>query len=91
MFNPCSEVIPIFIERLLRDEELVVYGDGRQTRDFVHVRDAAEANHLALRSRVVTGSFNVGTGGRCSSLDLIEILRRLHGPLMPRIVARPAA
>ena len=87
LFNPYSNVIPIFIERLLHDEELVIYGDGRQTRDFVHVRDVAEANHLAFRSMVCAGSFNVGTGVGSSLLDLIDILRRLHGPLAPRFVA----
>lgn len=87
LFNPYSNVIPIFIERLLRDEELTVYGDGGQTRDFVHVRDVAQANYLAFRSGVSAGSFNVGTGVRSSLLDLIEILVRLHGPLTPRFLA----
>ena len=84
LFNPYSNVVPIFIERLLRGEELVVYGDGMQTRDFVHVRDVAQANLLAFRSGVVAGCFNVGTGIRSSILDLIEILRELHSPVAAR-------
>lgn len=86
LFNPYSNVIPIFVERLLRGEDLVVYGDGRQTRDFVHVRDIALANLLAFRSGVNAASFNVGTGVRSSLLDLLEILREVHGPLTPRFV-----
>ena len=81
LFNPYSNVIPIFIQRLLNGEELVVYGDGSQTRDFVHVRDVARANFLAGRSKVTGGAYNVGTGTRSSLRDLLEILRELHGAL----------
>src|SRR6266853_1879664 len=84
VFNPYSNVIPIFVERLLRGGELIVYGDGRQTRDFVHVRDVAAANLLAFQSSVSAGSFNVGTGIRSSLIDLLEILRVLHGPATVR-------
>jgi UDP-glucose 4-epimerase len=78
LFNPYSNVIPIFVERLLAGEPLIVYGDGGQTRDFVHVSDLAHANVLAAESSVSAGDYNVGTGVRSSLLDLLEILRELQ-------------
>lgn len=79
LFNPYSNVIPIFIRRLLALKSLTVYGDGGQTRDFVHVTDIARANLLAASSPIVAGSYNVGTGVRSSLQDLLKILRDLHG------------
>ena len=81
LFNPYSNVIPIFIRRLLAGQPLVVYGDGKQTRDFVHVADIARANVMAAQSSVTAGAYNIGTGSRSSLLELLEILRQCHGPL----------
>lgn len=90
LFNPYSNVIPIFVQRLLNGEDLTVFGDGAQTRDFVHVKDVAEANYLAFRSEAPAGSYNVGTGVRSSLLDLLNVLRELHGPFNPRFEASRA-
>lgn len=60
-FNPYGNVIPIFVERALKGEPLHIYGDGEQTRDFVDVRDLAEAN-LAAWDSDAQGVFNIGTG-----------------------------
>jgi UDP-glucose 4-epimerase len=49
--NPKSQyaaVIPIFLERASAGKDLVIYGDGFQSRDFVHVKDVVRANALAL-------------------------------------------
>jgi len=55
-----AAAIPIFLKRCLADQSLTIYGDGRQTRDFVQVRDVAEAiTRAALSSE--SGVFNVGT------------------------------
>ena len=51
-----------------------VFGDGRQTRDWVEVGDAVSANLLAAASQV-TGAVNVGWGRETSVLELIETLR----------------
>jgi UDP-glucose 4-epimerase len=59
-FNPYGNVIPIFVERALRGESLVIYGDGNQTRDFVEVRDIVKSNLLALE-KGAEGVFNIGT------------------------------
>jgi UDP-glucose 4-epimerase len=54
-------VVAIFTERLLRGEEPVINGDGRQTRDYVHVSDVVGANLAAIETRFV-GAVNIGTG-----------------------------
>jgi UDP-glucose 4-epimerase len=77
LFNPYANVIPIFIRCLLAGEPLTVYGDGRQTRDFVHVSDVARANLLAGGSSVSDGIYNVATGVQSSLLELLDILHQL--------------
>lgn len=67
-----GNVIPIFATRALTDEPLVVYGDGEQTRDFVHVDDVARANLDALHSGA-RGTFNIGTG-RAHSIGALAAL-----------------
>jgi UDP-glucose 4-epimerase len=72
-------VVAIFTERLLRDEPCIVNGDGLQTRDFVYVRDVAEAALLALQTPAATGPVNIGTGIETSVVDLFERLRAAAG------------
>jgi nucleoside-diphosphate-sugar epimerase len=74
-----SAVIPAFIECALRGENLVVHGDGTQTRDFLYIGDAVKA-YLAilLRGKELSGSvFNIGTGIETPIAKLAEIIRDL--------------
>ncbi len=74
--DPMSEyaaVIPKFITRLLNHQAPLIFGDGKQTRDFVYVRDVVQANLLAMQS-TRTGIFNIGSG---ESLDLNTLARTL--------------
>ena len=66
----------IFAGRVKDGERPTVFGDGRQTRDFVHVHDVVAANLTAAESGA-GGAFNVGTGVETSVLDLVELLRPL--------------
>lgn len=60
--SPYSGVISIFMTKAVNDEAPVIYGDGRQTRDFVYVSDVVQANLLAAGKPQVSGEvFNVGT------------------------------
>ena len=81
-----SGVISRFVEALHQGEAPTIFGDGRQTRDFVHVRDVAEANWLAANADIGPfGVFNVGTGTETSILELLNLLARLEGrPVVPR-------
>jgi UDP-glucose 4-epimerase len=90
-------VVAIFSERLRRGEAPVVYGDGRQTRDYVYVSDVAGAFVLAAESGRAS-TFNVGTGSESSVLDLLDVLQALapaalqpvFEPLRPGELSRSA-
>ncbi len=79
--NPESDyaaVIPIFIRRLLNEEQLEIYGDGGQTRDFVFVADVVRANLMAADSTAAAGqAMNICSGKETSLLELIEVLSSL--------------
>jgi UDP-glucose 4-epimerase len=76
--DPLGEggVVAIFCGKLLRGERPVVYGDGRQTRDYVYVGDVAKAALVASESEA-HGAYNVGRAEETSVLELTEWLRRL--------------
>ncbi|MEJ2185767.1 MAG: NAD-dependent epimerase/dehydratase family protein [Gemmatimonadota bacterium] len=80
--NPYTGVAAIFASRLLNDRPPVVFEDGRQSRDFVHVSDIVRACLLALDHDDAVGlAHNVGTGRSLSLLDMVKALReRLGGP-----------
>jgi len=75
-------VVAIFCGALLDGRRPTVFGDGRQTRDWVDVSDVARANLIAADADV-TGQFNIGRGEETSVLDLIDALNDVsdRGPL----------
>lgn len=78
-----AAVIPRFCSRALRGERLIIYGDGRQTRDFVYVSDVVAA-FLAAADCGIPGTWNIGTGAEVSVLDLAAIISEISGrPLDP--------
>jgi UDP-glucose 4-epimerase len=65
-------VIPIFVSRALRKEPLRIFGDGKQTRDFLNVKDVVSANLLAYKSGRSGGQImNIGGGGEEVSIDTL--------------------
>ncbi len=76
--SPYSGVIPKFISALLRDERPVIFGDGRQTRDFIYVKNVAKTNILAAKSDA-TGVFNVAHGKQTSINELLELICDIMG------------
>jgi UDP-glucose 4-epimerase len=75
-------VVAIFCGHLVEGRTPVVFGDGRQTRDWVDVSDVVRANLIAAGSEV-TGAVNIGHGRETSVLDLLAALRDVsdRGPL----------
>jgi UDP-glucose 4-epimerase len=69
-------VVAIFLGRLAHGEPLRIFGDGRQTRDYVYVGDVVAAT---LAAQGHAGVFNVGTGTETSVLDLAEACQRAAG------------
>lgn len=76
--GPYAGVVSKFIERAKRGLPPVIYGDGSQTRDFVHVADVAQFVEVVL-DRGAAGVFNVGTGRAVSIRELAAIVMRLAG------------
>lgn len=72
--SPYSGVISRFLEAYRRDEPLTIFGDGMQSRDFIHVHDVAKANLLALQSGY-TGVANIATGKPETLLQIAEYLQ----------------
>jgi UDP-glucose 4-epimerase len=90
--DPLGEagVIAIFCGKLLDGGRPTIFGDGKQTRDYVFVGDVVDANLRAATSEA-TGAFNIGRGVQTSVLDIVEALASLsddgfeadHAPARP--------
>jgi len=70
-------VVSIFLERMARGDQTVIFGDGGQTRDFVYVGDVVDSLLAAVGRD--GGVFNIGTGDETSVLDLHEACRAVSG------------
>ncbi|MEP6572120.1 MAG: NAD-dependent epimerase/dehydratase family protein [Gemmatimonadota bacterium] len=84
--DPSSEagVVSIFISRLLKKQKLIIFGDGKQTRDYVFVRDVARANLAAGTAQVTrtdldSTAFNIATSVERSVVELAETVGRTMG------------
>jgi len=78
--SPYSGVISIFCERIVKGEPITIYGDGAQTRDFVHVSDVVAALLAGMRFRPDEASvFNVCTGEATSVMELARVIGELAG------------
>jgi UDP-glucose 4-epimerase len=73
-----SAVIPIFITRALQNDNLTIYGSGKQKRDFIFVQDVAEAISI-YATNTVEGIFNLGTGISYDLIELAEIILQETG------------
>ena len=73
LFNQYSGICRIFVSRALAGDPLVIYEDGLQTRDFVHVEDVVNANMLVLQEDAANAqAFNVGSGRPTSVIDYAQ-------------------
>lgn len=86
-----AAAVPIFIHRAVRNQDITIYGDGGQTRDFVYVKDVVAANWLAATNPIVHGVFNVARGEKMTIQELAETIietvgsssRIINGPERP--------
>jgi UDP-glucose 4-epimerase len=78
--GPYAAVIPLFIKAILAGKQPVIFGDGRQTRDFTYVGNIVQANLLAAQAADAAGQvFNVGSGVAYSLLDVLRELNVILG------------
>lgn len=72
-----NQLIPRALSHIYQKTDFVVYGDGKQTRDFIYVKDVAEAIYLASTERYdMGGLYNISTCKQTSVLDVLEIIRK---------------
>ncbi len=67
-------VITRFMKKISNQEDLIIFGDGEQVRDFIYVTDIAKANLTAMQSEIEFGFFNIGTGNITSINNLADIM-----------------
>lgn len=86
--NPYTGVVAIFLSRILNNNNPLIFEDGWQSRDFIHVSDIVKANILAMEMSAANYRvFNIGTGRRLSILDVANILiKDINPALKPEIV-----
>lgn len=82
-------VVATFAERAKQRTPMVIFGDGGQTRDFVHVDDVVQANLAAATTDAVGRAFNVGTGERTTVRELAEQIREQVSATVPIGHAEP--
>jgi dTDP-L-rhamnose 4-epimerase len=82
--TPYAGVASIFRSALAAGRPALVFEDGHQTRDFVHVRDVARANVLALTNGSASGPYNIASGTPHTVLDMATALTDAFGPAAPR-------
>lgn len=73
-----SAVIPVFIQRIDQNQPPVIFGDGKQSRDFAFVKDVVRANILAARNNA-EGSYNIGSGHGITINQLAATILQLMG------------
>jgi UDP-glucose 4-epimerase len=89
-YDSYSGVITVFVNNALEDKPLVIFGDGEQTRDFVHVEDAVSSTILALEGANSVGEIlNVCTGEPTSVNDLARTVKEVVGRNLQIIHGEP--
>lgn len=81
-------VISIFAKAIVQGSPIIVYGDGKQTRDFIYVDDVVEANILGMQHQV-TGIYNVSTGIASSVNLLVDEFRNISGKDIEVVYDKP--
>lgn len=82
-------VVAIFSNKLLNNEQPIINGDGKQTRDYVYVKDVAAANLAAIQNDF-TGEINIGTGIETDVNNIFNILKEAAGQIELKEVHAPA-
>ena len=72
-----SGVIAIWLGNIIRNEDLTIFGDGNNSRDFTYIKDVIQANILAGRSEAVGEIFNVGAGSPITLTELAKIMLKI--------------
>lgn len=74
-------MIPRFVDKLIKGEKPIIYGDGKQSRDFTYIANVVQANLLACLARDEDAGevFNVACGSNISILEMYEMINHILG------------
>ena len=72
-----EKLIPLFINNIVNNKALPVYGDGKYTRDWLFVKDHAEAIDLAFHQGEINDTYNIGGFNEWQNIDLIHLLCKI--------------
>lgn len=74
-----SGVIAIWLGRIIRDEELIIFGDGENSRDFTYIKDVVNANILAGKNDAPGEILNIGAGSPIKLTELAKLMLKIAG------------
>ncbi len=77
IYGVYTEVMIRWLDRIYEAKQPLIFGDGKQTMDFVYIEDVARANILAAKSDITDEVFNIASGKETSLLELLELLLKL--------------
>jgi dTDP-glucose 4,6-dehydratase len=83
-FQDSEKLIPVVIKSILQDEEIPVYGDGMNVREWIHISDHCNALRRILSDGRFGRIYNIGTGQRLTNLELIQLIGKSLG-VTPKI------
>jgi UDP-glucose 4-epimerase len=78
--GPYGGVVSVFLDSVLKGRSPIIFGDGEQTRDFIHIKDVVEACLLAMKTDGVSGEvFNIASGQPTKISDLAKMILEIAG------------
>jgi dTDP-glucose 4,6-dehydratase len=80
-----EKLIPLFINNIINEKPLPVYGDGLYTRDWLYVKDHAAAIDLVFHNGVTSGTYNIGGFNEWKNIDLVKLLCSLMDEKLDRV------
>ncbi len=87
--SPYSGVIAIWLGKIIKNKNLIIFGDGNQSRDFTYIKDIIHANILAAENSSSGEILNIGAGSPIKLLDLAKIMLKLTNKEDLKIIFDP--
>lgn len=84
--SPYSGVIAIWLGRIIRNEDLIIFGDGQHSRDFTYIKDVIKANILAVKYDTPGEVFNIGANSPINLNDLAMLMLKITNKEMIKII-----
>ncbi len=87
--SPYSGVIAIWLGRLIENKNLIIFGDGEQSRDFTYIKDVVQANLLATEQKISGEILNIGAGSPIKLIELAKLILEITNKEELKIIFDP--